>query len=109
MTRKKGWEDSSNGPDWIDVESLMRAIGSLHSGHVGFSVLPRGTGFNGGVSVAAQMLLDVLPGSQVPNCVSVTADWPCDKHPTFVAHVFALMYDLDYEVGKAYQQEVLWK
>lgn len=106
---KRGWEEPTKGPDWVDVESLMRAIGGLHTGNVAIIVSPSGTGFSGGVDVAASMLFDVLPGSSLPPNVQVHSDWPCDKHTTLAAHAFALLHDLDYEISKVYNQDGLWK
>ena len=107
--RKKGWEDSSNNPDWTDCESMMRALSALHSGHAGVSIIPLGTGFGTGLSVAAQMAFEVLPGSALPQMVTVAKDWPCAAHKTLVAHIFSLLYELDYAIGKVYKNEQLWK
>lgn len=109
MSRKEGWEKSTNGPDWMDVEGLMRAIGTLHSGNVAVIVTPCGTGSTGGVDVAASILFDVLPGSSLPESVIARADWPCDKHTTLAAHAFSLLYDLDHRISLVYKQESLWE
>lgn len=109
MTKKTGWEDSSTGPDWVDVESLMRAMEALHSGHVAVVVSPAGNGFSGGLSVACSMLLDVLPGSALPKSIVVEHSWPCAEHTRFVDHCFAGLYELDHQIGKVYQNETLWK
>lgn len=109
MTKKTGWEQPSSGPDWTDVEMLMRAIGSVHSAHVAVIVSPAGTGFNGGVDVAASALFERLPGSSLPESVGVTKAWPCATHKTLASHAFALLHELDYAIGKVYKQESLWK
>ena len=109
MTVKAGWEKSTNGPDWIDVEMLMRAIGGLHSGHVAVIVSPDGIGSSGGVDVAASMLFDVLPGSSLPASVAVHKRWPCDTHKTLAAHAFSLLHELDFEISKVYKNESIWK
>jgi len=109
MTKKDGWEESSSGPDWIDVEMLMRAMGGLHSGHVALVISPNGTGSSGGVEVAASMLFDVLPGSSLPENVSVLKDWPCHAHRTLAAHAFATLHELDFKISEVYNQESLWK
>lgn len=100
---------SNNGPDWTDVEMLMRAIGSIHSGVVGLTVLPRGTGATGGVSVGASIMLSVLPGSPLPEYVTTVKDWPCNAHADFAAHCFGALHELDFAISKVYQQEELWK
>lgn len=109
MTRKSGWENSSNSPDWIDVLTLMSAISGLHSGHVEVKEYLVGVGFDTTVMVQAAMFFDVLPGSSLPAIVKVEREYPNNKHVTFAAHVFALLYDLDHEISKVYKQESLWK
>lgn len=109
MTSKKGWEEPTKGPDWTDCETIMRAISGLHSGHVALIVSPAGTGSSGGLDVAASMLFDVLPGSSLPASVVTRKEWPCTTHATLAAHCFRLLYELDYEISKVYQQESLWK
>jgi len=109
MTRKDGWEEPTSGPDWIDVEMLMRAIGGLHSGHVAVIVSPDGIGASGGVDVAASMLFDVLPGSRLPENVCVVKKWPCSTHKTLAAHAFSLLHELDFEISRVYQNERLWE
>lgn len=109
MTAKQGWEKSTNGPDWIDVEMLMRAIEGLHSGHAAIIVSPVGTGSSGGVDVAASIIFDVLPGSSLPSTVQVHAPWPCSSHKSLAAHAFSVLHDLDYEISKVYKNEALWK
>jgi len=109
MTVKAGWEQPTNGPDWIDVEMLMRAIGGLHSGHVAIIISPDGIGSSGGVDVAASMLFDVLAGSSLPSAVATHGTFPCATHKTLAAHAFSLLHDLDFEIGKVYKNESLWK
>mgnify|MGYP003396384083 CR=1 FL=1 len=100
---------SSNGPDWTDVEMMLRSLSALHSGHAGFTVLPRGTGSTGGLSVACSMMFDLLPGSALPEIVSTESSWPCNDHASLAAHVFAGLHKLDYEISKVYKNEALWK
>jgi hypothetical protein len=99
----------SSGLDWIDVETMMRAMSALHTGQVGLTVLPHGIGSSGGVSVGASIMFDVLPGSSIPPCVSVIKNWPCASHATFQGHCFALLHELDYEISKVYANKSLWE
>jgi len=109
MTAKKQWAKSTNGPDWTDVEMMLRSISTLHSASIGLTLLPRGIGATGGLSVGANCIFDVLPGSQIPPCVSVTKDWPCNQHADLASHCFALLHELDFQISKVYQNEALWK
>lgn len=109
MTRKAGWEDPTTGPDWIDVETLMRAIGALHSAHVAVIVSPAGTGSSGGVDVVASAIFDLLPGSSLPPSVAVQKSWPCGTHAKLAALAFSLLHELDFAISKVYQNDSLWK
>lgn len=99
---------STIGPDWVDVEAMMRAIGTLHGGSVGLTILPHGIGATGGVSVAASIMFAALPGSALPPIVTVVKCWPCTGHKELVAHCFALLHELDYKIGQTYKNEALW-
>jgi len=109
MTAKKQWAKSTNGPDEVDVEMMMRAIGALHSGHVGLMCSPAGTGSSGGVMVTATMMFDVLPGSSLPKAVTAESLYPCKECGTFWGHVFSVLHALDYKIAQVYQNEALWK
>jgi len=100
---------SLNGPDWTDVEMMLRAMSSLHSASVGITLLPRGIGATGGLSVGVNCIFDVLPGSSIEKCVNVTKDWPCNQHADLASHCFAVLHELDYLVGKMYNQASLWE
>lgn len=106
---KKLWAKSSNGPDEVDAETMMRALGALHSGIVGLTFSPAGTGSSGGVDVTATMLFDVLPGSSLPAAVSATALYPCKDCKTFWGHVYSMLHALDRKIGEVYEQSSLWK
>jgi len=108
MGSKVGWEKSTSGPDWIDIEGMMRAMSGLHSGHVGVMVSPDGIGFGTGVTVTASIMFELLPGSSLPKTVDVMRSWPCTEHTTLTAHVYALLYELDYKISQVYNQESLW-
>jgi hypothetical protein len=107
--KRKLWEKSTNGPDWTDIEAMMRAMSALHSGTVGLTLFPRGTGSTGGLSVGASIMFDVLPGSALPAAVSTVKDWPCSAHSTFDGHCFALLHELDFLIAQTYEQSSLWE
>jgi hypothetical protein len=108
VTRKDGWEESTKGPDWIDAESLMRAIGSLHSGHVAFTASPRTIGGTGGLVLTVGIIFDRLPGSSLPAMVAVDGAWPSKHNRTLAGEVLRLLYGLDVLIGKTYENKSLW-
>ena len=109
VAREKRWRASSIGPDEMDVETMMRAMGALHSGTVCVAFSPVGTGSSGGVLTTAQIVFDVLPGSQLPSVVGTTGQWPCNQCKSFWGHIYHLLHSLDHEISKVYEQESLWK
>lgn len=109
MKRSKQWAVSSNGPDAMDVETFMRAMGALHSGVVTLAFGPVGIGPNGGLLTTAEMAFAVLPGSQLPAVVGATSHWPCNQCKSFMGHLYHLLHGLDVEVQKVYEQSELWK
>jgi len=106
---KSEWAKSTNGPDWTDIEMMLRSMSALHTGEVGLTFLPAGTGSSGGLSTAASIMLNVLPGSPIPPCISVVKGWPCTQHRELSAHCFALLHELDYQISKVYRNEALWE
>lgn len=109
MAAKKQWAKSTTGPDELDVETMMRAMGALHSGNVGVMFTPVGIGSNGGVNVAAMMNFNVLPGSSLPAAVVAEAVYPCKVCGSFWGHVYSTLHALDQKIGEVYEQESLWK
>jgi hypothetical protein len=109
MTRKTGWEEPTTGPDWMDVEGMMRALQVFHTGTVEVILSPRGIGGSGGLTTTCTMYFDVLPGSSLPQAVHAVGAWPCQDHSTLAAHIYAGLYDLDVNVAGVYKQEELWK
>lgn len=108
MPAKKQWAKSTNGPDEVDCETMMRAMGALHSGHVGLMFSPYGTGSAGGVLVVAMMTFDVLPGSSLPAGVCAEAVYPCKECGSFWGHVYSTLHALDQKIAEVYKQQSLW-
>jgi hypothetical protein len=109
MAGKKQWAKSTNGPDEVDIETMMRAMGALHSGHVGLMFSPLGTGSTGGVLVQAMMSFDVLPGSSLPAAVVAEGPYPCKECGSFWGHAYSVLHALDCKIGQVYEQSSLWK
>lgn len=109
MRRKQEWRDATAGPDHLDCETMMRAMGALHSGVVEVKFSPLGIGSSGGVITQAEIHFHVLPGSSLPSIVGVTANWPCSQCKSFWGHIYHLLHALDVEIGRVYKQESLWK
>ena len=109
MKEKTHWAKSSNGPDVLDCEGMMRALGALHSGHVAVTFSPSGTGFNTGVVITAGIAFETLPGSALPSMVTTDCHWPTPMHADFWGAVYNLLYQLDQAIGATYKNEALWE
>jgi len=109
MGGSKQWAKSSNGPDWIDLRAMMTAIGGLHTASVEVVLSPDGIGSSGGMKVACAAHFDKLPGSALPETVEVGASWPTAEGRSITDVVYKLLWQLDYEISKVYEQEGLWK
>jgi hypothetical protein len=109
MPTTKEWRESSNGPDVLDCAVMMRAMESLHSGHVGLIVSPVGIGSPTSVDVALSFMMEVLPGSALSGGVGVHSEWPTKARQSFWGLVYDLCWRLDSEISKVYKNESLWK
>jgi hypothetical protein len=95
---------STNGPAWVDVEGLMRAIEAAHGGKCGCLLSPDGIGATGGFTVNLLLEMESLPGSELQGAIGVEQHWPCREHAELVACVFAGLYRLDFAIAQAYKQ-----
>lgn len=100
---------SSSGIDWTDVMAMAGAIEELHTCVVSVVFTTAGKGLNGGMHIDVNALFAVLPGSDLPKSVSVTADWPSRKARSVMGLVYNLFWQLDYAIGQAYEQMPLPK
>lgn len=107
--RGKMWAKSTRQPDWIDCETMMRSIGTFHSASVAVTISPRGIGAGGGLVTDVTATFHVLPGSSIPKLIGVKGHWPCGEHQSLETHIFALLYDLDSQIAKTYEEATLWK
>lgn len=96
-----------SGPDWIDVEALLRAIDALHGGKTGLLISAEGIGGGTGLRTEVYTVLELLPGSDQVVEVKTESVWPCGSGATLVNHIFQGLYRHDYEVCQAYRQEKL--
>jgi hypothetical protein len=95
---------SSNGIDATDVAMMVSALESLHTCRVEAVATTAGVGHNGGLHIAVNARFDVLPGSDLPKVVSVSADWPSRKARTLLGLIYNLLWQLDYGIQQAYEQ-----
>ena len=109
MEKGKKWQQSGNGPDCLDVMTILQAIGKLHGGHVALIVSPPGTASMTSVDIAMSILEDVLPGSELPSAIGVHSEWPNWKGTSFWGECYALAWMLDEEISKAYKTEKLFE
>jgi len=104
MKGKTPWQSVSSGPDWTDIEAMMRSIEAVHGGKCGLLLSPDGIGSTGGYRVDLLLEQDMLPSTGAPGAIGIEQRWPCREHRTLEACVFAGLYRLDFAVAEAYKQ-----
>jgi hypothetical protein len=104
MTAKRQWAVSTSGPDWTDVAMLMSAIQGVHNCRVGLAITAPTDGHNGGLKIVVEAKFDVLPSSDLPKVVRAEGTWPSGRARTISGLAYSLVLDLDYNIGRAYEQ-----
>lgn len=99
----------SNGPDWTDVLMTMNAVEVTHTCRVKLTITAAGQGRSGGGKVVATALFDTLPGSDLPKQVETELTWPSGKGLGLVGSAYRLLLELDYAIGRSYEQMLLNK
>lgn len=96
-----------SGPEVTDVMMMLAALEGVHSCRAEFRLTTRTTPPNGSMHIECTASFSVLPGSDLPSTVAVEADWPSAKARTFEGLLYNLLWQLDYAIGKAYEQMTL--
>jgi hypothetical protein len=84
------------GPDWTDVETMMRYVEDLLECRVSLTISPEGIGGAGGLIVALTIRRDVLPGSDLTPEVVEASRWPCGLCGSLPGHVWNGLWRLDW-------------
>lgn len=105
MARKAEWAKSTNGPDWTDIEAMLRSIEGLHGGAVVLSVSTVGIGASGGLALSAVHSLETLAENATHSGVGVDALWPSKDCATMEGLWYQLLWRLDFAIGENYQQQ----
>ena len=104
---KRSWGRAANGPDWVDLEAAMRAVGNLSGGTVMVTCSPLGIGATGGLRCAVSWTSNTesVGGDQVMAITEST--WPCPEGCTLEGHLLAGIYQLDHALVKRMKQSEL--
>lgn len=94
----KSTKPPTSGPDWQDVETAMRAVGSIHGGMVSLTILPWGAGATGGLRIAIAYSPDVEQIGEGQVLTLSESAWPCKEGCTLEGHVFSGIYALDFQL-----------
>jgi hypothetical protein len=103
----KAWRASSDGPDWMDVISTLKAVEGLHGVTVtiGLHSVP-GYGLVSMwhlTAVQADRDASVLGNS----VMDLSGEYPCKDHSRVEHCLYAGLLRLDHELTKRYRQEYL--
>lgn len=105
--RKAGWQESSTGPDWIDVIALQEAVQGIHDCHVEWTTRTVTHGAGAVLSTTVLAWVDSVEAHQVKELASVTFAWPNKTHTRFNHAVYEALFKLDVAIGKAYVQKTI--
>jgi len=94
----------STGLDWTTVIAMTGAVEAMHSCRVEWIVTTRGQAHNGSIEIVCAAHFDVLPGSDLPRQVEVKHFWPTNAAKSMEGLWYNLLWQLDYAIGKAYEQ-----
>lgn len=99
----------TNGPDWTDVAMIMSAIGALHGCQVELCVTADIQGHNGSLKIVAIAHFELLPGSSLPETVQIVEHFPNLRAARMGEAAYNAVWQLDYAIGKAYNQQTYLK
>jgi hypothetical protein len=106
--RNGRWGESTSGPDWTDLESLLRSIDAMHGGQSALMLSPLGIGSSGGWTVRVCTVWDAVPGADTPQAITTEKLYPCPDCATMEGHIFNLLYRHDFAISEAYMSGSLW-
>jgi len=93
-------ESKNRGPDWIDLEMMMRALQGVYQCRVAVMFSPAGIGSTGGGTVTVRADFDVAPGGSAAEPTTVEAHWPEMYARTIEGLVFDLLWKLDWKISQ---------
>jgi len=100
---------SSNGPDWKDLDAVIRAVEEFHGVYVDITICVRTYGSIGGLIVMAQATRkykkDVGAVASVSRSLRIGYGDPSEG----VAAMFRLIHELDHECGQTWAQAELFE
>jgi hypothetical protein len=96
--RKAKWAKSTSGPDWVDIEATMRAVGRMHAGVVSLTILPAGIGATGGLRIVVSFVESLEPVESPDDIICLETEWPCREGCTFEGHCYAQLLALDFSL-----------
>ena len=82
----------------------INAIEVMHTCHVVLTVTIASQGHSGGLRLSALATWDLLPGSDLPQAVETKRTWPNARNETISGLAYAIVIELDYAIGRAYEQ-----
>lgn len=97
----------TSGVDWSAAIHMIGAIETMHSCRVECRVQTAGKAAPGSIRIDFVARFDTLPGSDLPKEVAVSHVWPTRTTDSMAALFYNLCWQLDYAIGKAYDQMTL--
>lgn len=96
-----------SGPDWTDLEMMMRALEGVHACDVVLTFSPAGIGSTGGATLTALAHFDAVPGGSLIEPMKVEGHWPEMYGRTIEGLAFDLLWKLDWKISEAWKTKSL--
>jgi len=88
-----------------DIANLMKGLEGIHEVKVELTVSVAGSGLDGSLDIIALAWVPTPEAHGTKDIASVAGTWPEREQRTLTAYIFALLYELDRAIGRAYAQK----
>ena len=95
--------------DGMDLSHLMAGLEGIHELRVELTVSVAMPAGNGALDITVSAWKPTVAAHQTEEVAKVAGTWPDQEGRTLTAYAFALCYELDRAIGKAYAQQELSK
>lgn len=93
--------------DGGDVMNLAAGLAGIHEVEVEWTTIVRMRGISTSLDITVLAWVPAPTAHQVKEVARVQGIWPDKEHRGLDAYLFALLYELDRAIGKAYDQKGL--
>lgn len=91
------WERQVNGPDWQDIEAIMKTIEEHHGCTITLMLLSDGLHAGDGLALHALAIKQGELSEELAAGIGAGMSWPCRAHRTLEGAMMELLMRIDHE------------